>query len=286
MAHPFFADRTVVLATMHRKERVIAPILEQALGVRIVVPEAFDTDQFGTFTRDRPRLGTQREAARRKAEAALELTGETLAIASEGSFGPHPAIPMIAGNCEVVLLLDKRHNLAIVGQELTTETNFRHQTVRSLAEAKEFATAIGFPAHGLVVMPTAATQNSDEIIKGVTDLAQLEAVVLHALARSPQGTLHLETDMRAHYNPTRMGVIQKATRNLVKAIHQSCPACQAPGFELVERLPGLPCEWCQQPTLLTKTAIYHCQLCGATEAKLFPDGVEWANPAQCPYCNP
>ncbi|PMB21063.1 DUF6671 family protein, partial [Fischerella thermalis] len=104
-----FNNRIAVLATKHQKERVIAPILEAELRMKVVVPEDFDTDVFGTFTREVKRPGNQVEAARLKAKKALELTGESLAIASEGSFGPHPEIPFISGNREVVLLLDQIH---------------------------------------------------------------------------------------------------------------------------------------------------------------------------------
>ena len=81
-----FRDRLVVIATMHRKELAIAPILQTALGVRIIVPEDFDSDLFGTFTRDIDRPASQIETAKLKAEKALELIDADLAIASEGSF--------------------------------------------------------------------------------------------------------------------------------------------------------------------------------------------------------
>ncbi|MEB3336169.1 MAG: DUF6671 family protein, partial [Leptolyngbyaceae bacterium] len=113
-----FADRVAVIATMHHKETVIAPILEQELGVKAIVPQNFDTDALGTFTREIERPADQVSTARLKAEQALDLTGETLAIASEGSFGPHPQMPFVACNREIVLLLDRLNELEIVGQVL------------------------------------------------------------------------------------------------------------------------------------------------------------------------
>lgn len=47
--HPLFVNRVAVLATMYHKEKVIAPILEQELGIKVIVPQDFDTDRFGTF---------------------------------------------------------------------------------------------------------------------------------------------------------------------------------------------------------------------------------------------
>ncbi|HEY9641099.1 MAG TPA: DUF6671 family protein, partial [Coleofasciculaceae cyanobacterium] len=284
MIHPFFANRVGVLATMHRKEKVIAPILEQELGIQLQVPENLNTDRFGTFTRDRDRPGDQRSTARLKAESALDLTGESLAIASEGSFGPHPSLPMIACNRELIVLVDRVHKLEIFGQEISIETNYRYTTVRSVEEAQIFAQTIGFPEHGLVVMPDASTQNPHDIVKGIVSEAELLTVVTEALRRSP--TLHLETDMRALYNPTRMNVIAKAAINLVAVIQSACPQCTYPGFEPVEYRTGLPCALCHFPTALTRVAIYHCQHCGFRQEKLFPDGIEAADPAQCQYCNP
>ncbi|AFY99487.1 DUF6671 family protein [Calothrix sp. PCC 6303] len=284
MTHTFFADRVAVLATMHQKEKVIAPILERNLGIKLQVPENFNTDQFGTFTRDRSRPDNQKITARLKAESALELTGETLAVASEGSFAPHPSFPMIPCNHELIILVDRVHQIEIFGQVISTETNYSHKTVRSLEEAQVFAQTIGFPEHGLVVMPDSSTKNPDEIVKGIVSESQLLTVVKEALRRSP--TVHLETDMRALYNPTRMNAIAQATKNLVAAIQSTCPKCNYPGFELVKRIPGLPCGLCDSPTMLTHIAVYQCHHCSFRQEKLFPDGVEVADPAQCSHCNP
>lgn len=285
-SHSFFTNRVAVLATMHRKEKVIAPVLEQELGLRVIVPSGFDTDVFGTFTRDRDRPGTQLEAARLKAEAALNLTGADVAIASEGSFAPHPNFPAIPCNQELVLLLDKVNDLELVGYELSLETNYSHKTVQNFAEALAFAETIGFPAHGVVVMVSQTTKQPEAIFKGITDEHQLLEAVTTALARSPTGSIHIETDMRALYNPTRLSVIHKATVDLAQRAKQACPACHTPGFSLTERLPGLPCEICHLPTTLSMSAIYRCQKCHFTQTIPFPDGRQTADPAQCNFCNP
>ena len=62
-----YSGRRIALLTQHDKERVIAPVLDAALGCRVEWVNGFDTDLIGTFTRDIPRIGTQVEAARRKA---------------------------------------------------------------------------------------------------------------------------------------------------------------------------------------------------------------------------
>ena len=283
MNSQIFNNRVAVLASMHKKERVIAPLLEKELGVKVKVPQ-IDTDRFGSFTREIERCGSQIEAARLKAEQALLLTGESLGIASEGSFAPHPSLPYISCNREIVILLDRENNLEIIGEELSTDTNHDRIKVRDIEQAFEFAKKIGFPEHGLIVMLNDRPKNSDEIIKGIRTEKQLIEAINYSLTKSPNGTV-IETDMRAMYNPTRMKNIEKATHNLLEKLNSFCPKCSTPGFDIIQRIPGLPCEWCNTPTILTKTTIYKCQKCGFSKEKLFPNG-EHANPSQCMYCNP
>lgn len=284
MAEPldFFAGRVAVLATMHRKEAAIAPPLEAHLGVRVTVPPAFDTDVFGTFTGDVKRPADQITTARLKAAAALRQTGESLAIASEGSFGPHPQMPFVACDRELVLLIDRQHQLEIVGECLSTDTNYRSQRVHSPAEALAFAESVGFPQHGLVVKDG----ESDRILaKGITDQDVLLAQVEQALNQSPRHA-QIETDMRALYNPTRMAVIAQAAEELVRAIAQGCPDCSCPGFGLVKQFPGLPCSLCGTPTLLTLARLYRCQRCQFEQRLPGDHGLSAADPGHCPYCNP
>ncbi|MBC1298951.1 hypothetical protein GNF11_29395 [Nostoc sp. UCD122] len=281
-----FNERLVVLATMHQKEKVIAPLLEQELGIKIIVPQDFNTDIFGTFTREVERPGTQIAAAKLKAEKALELTQENLAVASEGSFTPHPFVPYIYCNREIVVFLDKINNLEIIGEEISTDTNFNHQIITTLDEAYIFAKKVGFPEHGLVVWFENLENRCNQITKGITKEIDLIKSVDFALHNSPDSQVNIETDMRAMYNPTRMKNIAKATHNLLNKISSRCPKCNIPGFKITEIIQGLPCDFCQFPTTLPLTAIYQCKKCGFNQEKLFPNGIEFANPAQCMYCNP
>lgn len=279
-----FAHRVAVLATMHGKEAAIAPLLQAELAVKTIVPADFNTDAFGTFTREIKRAGDQLTAARLKAEAAMQLVGETLGLASEGSFGPHPAIPYLPCNRELVLLLDATHDLEIVGYDFSTDTNYRQQVVNSLDAALAFAQQIGFPNHGLVAMPTADSPDPAAIVKGIVTESELREAVTPWLQR--QGSVYLETDMRAMLNPTRMQAIARATQDLIRKLRSHCPQCDAPGFDVSDRKPGLPCGLCYTPTDLTLAAVYRCQKCSFTQDRLYPDGIELADPAQCAYCNP
>lgn len=49
-----YVGRKVALLTQYGKERVIAPFLEPGLGCVIEHIIDFDTDHFGTFTRETP----------------------------------------------------------------------------------------------------------------------------------------------------------------------------------------------------------------------------------------
>ncbi len=278
-----FADRHAVIATRHRKELAIAPILETELGLRITVPPDFDSDLFGTFTRDIDRPANQIQTAKLKAKRAMELMDVDLAIASEGSFFPHPFLG-IPYNREVVLLSDRRYDFTVYGEFLSTDTNFAHQQISSYEEAYQLALRVGFPDHAVVLMPDAHTSAKAAIHKGITSEAQLRLSVCELLKRSPQ--IHIETDMRALYNPTRIGNITKATQDLVRKLQQLCPHCNFVNFDVVENPQGLPCELCRLPTQITRSHIYRCDRCQFQKEVLFPDGNLSADPMYCSYCNP
>nr|WP_232826170.1 DUF6671 family protein [Cyanothece sp. BG0011] len=282
----WFKNRVCILATMHKKEEVMASLLEEKIQMKIVVPDNFNTDQFGTFTREIKRLGNQTEAARFKAQKALEITGETLAITSEGSFFPHPSIPFVSCNRELVLLLDTFNDIEIIATELSFETNHSHASIQTVEEALSFAEKIGFPEHGLVVMSRAEPEKSDKIFKGITNKKELIDAVEIALNSSPENKAHIETDMRAMYNPTRMKVIAKTTETLIKKILNTCPNCEFPGFDIIETKPGLPCEMCHFPTDLIKSEIYQCQKCNYQENRDYPNNIKYADPMYCNFCNP
>ncbi|MBK1989388.1 hypothetical protein A0J48_017915 [Sphaerospermopsis aphanizomenoides BCCUSP55] len=281
-----FNNRVAVLATMHHKEKVITPLLQQKLGINVIVPQNIKTDDFGTFTREIKRPDTQIDTAKLKAQKANEITGETIAIASEGSFAPHPSFPYIYANREIIVFLDLEKELEIIGEVFSTATNFNHQVINNFQAAEEFALKVGFPEHGLVIwLETSNLQNSN-IIKGINTPEKLQESVNFALNNSLDGKLHIETDMRALYNPTRMKNIEQATQDLINKINSCCPQCSTPGFSITDKITGLPCESCHQPTFLTMAVIYQCQKCNFIEKRLYPDGKEFADPGLCSYCNP
>lgn len=279
------AGKRAVLATMHGKERVVRPLLERGLGLNIVLPEKFDTDRFGTFSREIERTGSQFDAARAKIAAAFDHDPEAeIAIASEGSFGPHPFIFFVTLGREIVVMQDRVSGFELAGHHADLATNFLHDTVDTVEAAMAFAERIGFPRHGLIVM---ASSDGDPdpgkfLSKGIDTLENLAAAVAQAIALS--GAAHVETDMRAHRNPTRMRAIKRATIDLVRRYRSPCPQCARPGFAITERPPGLPCAWCGGPTNALRAEVSVCAGCGHRIER--PVEATTADPGQCNKCNP
>lgn len=278
--HSFFNNRIGILATMHHKEKVISPIVEEKLGIAVEIPLHFDTDLFGTFTGDIDRIGNQLEAAKLKAERGMLLSGKTIGISSEGIFGPHPYIPWIPYNREIIFLMDKENKFEIFGEATTTDTNYSHVQIKNYQEANDFCETVGFPDHAVIV------RKDNEIIKGINSKDQLEEAIEYLLKKCSTKELIIETDMRALFNPTRMNNIKSATNNLINKIYSLCSRCSYPGFEVVERKKGLLCSECGLKTELIKSEIYKCKKCGELEEKLYPNGKQFADPSHCPFCNP
>jgi hypothetical protein len=270
------------LLTQHGKERVIAPVLDAALGCRVERVTGYDTDILGTFTREIPRAGTQLEAARKKAHIGMKLSGLPLGLASEGSFGPDPMVGMFPWNVEYLIFIDEQAGLEIVGLA-QGKANHTHLLTGEWETAKAFARQAGFPAHHLVVRPEG--ENDPRIRKGIAAWADLEAAFAWAQTQSASDLVFLETDLRAHANPTRMEMIRLAAEDLVKKLLSPCPACGAPGFWIVERIAGLPCGDCDAPTRVIRADVYGCVKCShrLTRERTEPP---YADPGRCDYCNP
>lgn len=281
-----FAGRTLCIATMHGKERVVAPLLEARLGVRCVVPPpGFDSDRFGTFSGDVPRLGTALDAARAKADAGMTASGTDLAVASEGSFVPHPDAPFLQLGAELVLLVDRREHLEIVGEDLTTETNHARRRCRDLDEIRAFGQRTGLPDHGLVLVLGDPPQR---VHRGLRDLPALTAAVtdLQRAAANRDVPMFVSSDMRAHHNPTRMRAIERAAAALATRAATPCPGCALPGFGQVEVVRGLPCALCGAPTSWPRAFLHGCARCPTRRELPRPDGRRDVDPGSCPACNP
>jgi hypothetical protein len=274
--------RSLLIATKHEKEKVIAPILEKELDVKCFVDSELDTDQLGTFTGEVERMDDPLTTARKKCIMAMELNNCDLAVASEGSFGPHPEFYFVPADDEFIILIDKKNNLEIIARELSTETNFNGSYIKTEKELQEFAINSKFPSHGLILRKS--KEDFSEIEKGITHSEKLNYIFQNLISR--HGKAYIETDMRAMFNPTRMKVIEKATKKLVEKINSCCPECKTPGFGITKTIPGLPCKLCGFKTRSTFSYIYTCQKCFYTKESLYPNGKLSEDPMYCDICNP
>jgi len=84
-AHPLHGRRAAI-ATMHGKERAVGPKLKQWFNIDLETAEDVDTDALGTFTGEIPRLGQMLDSARAKALMAIEKTGASIGLGSEGAY--------------------------------------------------------------------------------------------------------------------------------------------------------------------------------------------------------
>ena len=278
----FFKDRKLIIATKHEKERVITPLLKEHLEVEIFVPTDFDTDKFGTFSGEVERQGTALDALRLKCREAMEQYDFDLGIASEGSFGAHPSLFFAQADDEMVLMIDQKNGLEIIAREVSLETNFNAEKINSYEQLASFAKQINFPSHGLILKDSEG--KSAQIIKNINDWDTLK--LLYESLSSYAEAVWVETDMRAHRNPTRMKVIEKAIQNLLKKVNSLCPSCDTPGYDVQEVIKGLPCEWCHSPTQSILALHYKCKKCDYSTTEQFPKGKHYESPEFCSYCNP
>ena len=278
----FFENRTVLIATQHGKEKVIAPLLEKNLGVSIFVPTDMDTDVLGTFTGEIERKDEPVITLRKKCAMAMDKYGYDLAIASEGSFGPHPSLFFVPADDELVMLVDRKNKLEIIAREISADTNFNGAEISTEKQLRDFAEKVSFPSHSLILREE--KEGRKKIIKGIVDWESL--LKYFHLIKAEFGNVYAETDMRAMNNPTRMAVIEKATQKLLQEIQSCCPTCQKPGFGISKMIPGLPCEHCGLPTRSALKSLSICKYCEHQQFQEYPLHKKSEEALYCDYCNP
>lgn len=286
-AHPYFGRRAV-LASMHGKEAALALPFMAELGIELSAAPGIDTDQLGTFSGEIERVGSMLDVAERKARLGMETVGCDLGLASEGSFGPHPQIPFLPAGRELLTFIDAGRGLRI-SEALITETNYARTSARETSELQEFLTRIGFPSHAVVISPQRegrALTAGAPLFKGVREIGALTRAIRLCAQFSEHGQAFVETDMRAHMNPTRMRSLRPLAERLAQRLAQLCQHCHAPGYGRVDVVRGLPCSTCGEPTDLVHLDLYGCLGCGVREQRPRADGQKATDPVNCPVCNP
>lgn len=280
----YFKNRNLVIATMHQKEVVIKPLLEKELWVSCFVLKDFNTDIFGTFTREIKRTGDMLDAARLKINYAMDISWCDLGISSEWSFWSHYWLPLINSNFELTLIIDRKNNLEIIWHHLSPDTNVNGKYITSIEDVIKTSKDWGFPGHGIIVR---LKENSRFFIdKDINNESELEKSVYKILSLPFIKKAYIETDMRANRNPTRMKNIELSVKDLLKNINLECPKCWTPWFTITDIEWWLACWLCLLPTSIPIYEIHTCSKCKFTQKVKIEKYGNYADPWECLHCNP
>ncbi|MEX0588279.1 MAG: DUF6671 family protein [Cyanobium sp.] len=280
-----YAGLRICLSTQHGKERALARPFSLGLGASLTVSPC-NTDVLGTFSGEVERLEDAFNTCRSKALMGLEQSGLRLGLASEASFGPHPAAPMLAVGQELLLFVDLDRGLHVLEQRLDWRTNYAQKLLEPHEDPAAWLKQVGFPSHAVMARPADASQGRWNWQKDLSCTAALIEALEVCRRADAQGQVWLEADMRAHRNPTRMRSIRRVGVGLARRLGTPCPSCTAPGWGLLDSRGGLPCRSCGTATELTATEIWGCVACGHQVERPRRDGLSGADPGHCPWCNP
>ncbi len=279
-----YVGSRVILTTKHHKSEALAEPFANSLGADVFEYSA-DTDRLGTFSGEVERPADTLETVRKKCEWGLLATDADYAVASEGSFGPHPDFGFIPSDFETLYFIDRRRDFHLYVTDIYTETNYQVQQITTCEELLKFAEQALFPSHGLIVRSD-KNKTPEVLCKGLQSRKALIDAFYKAKQNSTSGYIYVETDMRAHLNPTRMKVIRLLADKLVARLATPCPACYTPGWGVTNLEAGLPCSWCGSPTNQLKAEIYRCVKCNYKDSRRPSHGQFKADPTHCPSCNP
>lgn len=270
----------VTFATMHGKERLARDAFLNVLGASINAPAHFDTDQFGSFAGDVPRILTPHAAARAKARSGMQLTGTTLALASEGSFSA--GFGPVVVNREILLFIDDMLDLELIEGAVTTSSVPGGRRIATVDDGLDFARTIGFPDQGLIVQVIEGTALTAH--KNITSLAVLAALLDGLFAAADGATITVLPDYRAHRAPSRAAIIGDLCLRMATRLSTPCARCRTPGFGRVSVEYGLPCSLCGSATRVIAADLHGCGRCDHTRRVARPDS--HADPSWCDDCNP
>ena len=185
----------------------------------------------------------------------------------------------------MVLVDDPR---GIVDTEVLVEHTpiYDHAFAATMDELGPYFDRTGFPDQALIVKPSEARIEAGPIYKGLRCKDDLAQAITRCAARSSDGRALVQTDMRAHMNPTRMATLSRLATAFAECLASSCPACGMPGYGQVDVETGLPCEACGAPSIMVRNRLFGCVACSHREMRPRPDGRVNADPRHCPECNP
>lgn len=277
----FLHKREVLFVTKHKKEQAIAPIFVSAFGCKVIATQGIDTDDLGMFSGEKERIGSPIEVARKKISFAKAIyPNNRFFLASEGSFAPHPEVPFITANHELLLFKDFETGLEMAASALSTNTQSQSHPYDQNTDVDELFGLFKFPTHQVIIKAKDA-QEKTIVYKDFKDEDSLTKQ-LEALSNSTE--IILENDLRAMNNPTRMKVIEQCADKLTKDLLLTCPNCNSHGQVLEKPIKGLCCSQCGTPSRHVKALQRVCFFCN----KKWEHDLQLPllDPQYCDICNP
>lgn len=272
-----YTGSTIAFATMHGKERLAREAFRTFLGAAVVAPTGIDTDRFGTFAGDIPRLLTPLEAARAKVRLAIDSIGLPAVLASEGSFTTE--FGWTTRQSEHVLFWDENRGIELIESCATSFTVPPGRHVSTSTQATSYARSLGFPDQGLIVQ--AHHEHGIVAHKELRSQVDLELAVERLLGENLE--VSVLPDYRAHRSPARAEIIRTLCARMARRLATPCPGCGAPGYGRVSAIPGLPCSLCGTPTHRPAADVHACARCEITHTR---QRTSHADPQWCDACNP
>lgn len=269
----------IAFGTQHDKARLVAPFFNNLPEVTLS-EVSIDTDQFGTFSGDIPRVLSPQECAVEKAKLAAHAANTRFGLGSEGSIGVHPAMPFMASDIEHVVLWDEQEHVALTESVLgpiATVTG----TYSSWKECHTAFTDHTFEGHLLIAR---SADQPGVVIKGIKSLDELHAAFLSCQAESENELVTVESDLRAMCSVSRQHNISAVAQKLVHRLSQNCPSCEHWGWGREKNLYGAPCSDCGtvSPHALREKLL----LCEYCQFEQMQESFPACSPAQCSVCNP
>jgi len=274
MSNPY-KGRDFALLTKHGKGSIIAPVLRELLGAKLVLATGYDTDLLGTFSSEVERTLSPAACALKKAQLACELAGLSIGLGSEGSFTAG-FMGLMTINSERLCCFNAAENWHVTGVSVGPSAAQACEC-KNEQELADFLNTVALQ-QGLVL------QSHGRIAKGLESTAEVEATISAWAGVGSPYPLSISYDLRAHFCPERRDRIALAAENLIQRLLSLCPRCSRPGFWPDKKEFGLPCEACGSPTSALKERIAHCEGCCYEKGHTVPE--VWGDPSQCYECNP
>jgi hypothetical protein len=276
--HPYHGAK-VALTTKHGKAKFVAPAFERfEINIQQI---DYDTDQLGTFTGEIERPDRADRVVLRKAQIGLEISGLHYGLASEGSYGPDPQIPLLNSGIELLAWVDRKLNFTLTESLRTFDIQAGCKVISQGEDITEYFEEFAFPSHALIVR--CETGQKGPIYKGISNHSELQSA-LDACWQSTNRVV-IENDLRAHMNPTRQKTIALLGKKLADRLERLCRECGTPGWGVVGVLRGARCVACQSwNDGYPNGEIFGCAKCDAREE--MEAEKRFLQPKDCLSCNP